>query len=157
MEERRVNGDRRQRNRRQEDRLVVYFTNRIPLRRVPGTLILGLTNLIAGLFVVDLGLFVDSFISVYLGRIMPVGIWGTLFLISGAFLVVSGFYRRWWVFNFGATLSLFLWGAVSISIFASWAANRASLSPIALAMAWWMLAGQVAMLIVPLYKKWEDL
>jgi hypothetical protein len=118
---------------------------------------LGITNLIAGLFVFDLVVFSETFISIYLDQIMPVKAWGLLFLFSGLTLTGATMYRRWWLFNVGAALSLFLWGAVTISIFASWLADRTSLSPIALALAWWMLAGQMSMLIVPLYKKWEDL
>jgi len=162
MEERRENGERRNgerrtRRRRKEDRMVLYFTNKIPLRRLPGIVVLGITNLIAGLFVFDVEVFSEAFIRVYLTSMVPLEVWSIFFFSSGLSLVFSGFYRRWWVFNIGATLSLFLWGAISTSIFVSLFTDRAEPSPITLAMAWWMLGGQVAMLIPPLYKKWEEL
>lgn len=157
MEERRVYRNRRQRNRRQEDRLAVYFTKQIPLRQVPGAVVLGITNLIAGLFVFDLILFSPSFVNVYLSSIIVLPVWSMFFFISGATLTASGFYKRWWLFNVGATMSMFLWGAISTSIFFSLFTDHADPSPIKLAMAWWMIAGQMVMLNPPLYKKREDL
>lgn len=157
MEKRRMQRDRRRKNRRQEDRVAIYMTNQMPLRRIPGTLALGITNIIAGLFAFNLNSFTDTFVSAYLTQIFPIGVWGVVFLASGFTLVGSTIYRRWWLFNIGAGMSLFLWAAVSFSIFASWFSGRTLLSPIALAMAFWMLVGQMTMLIVPLYRKWEDL
>lgn len=129
----------------------------IPRRRIPGTLALGTTNLIASLYIFRFTGTAPDVIGRYMSKYVPLDIWGVLVLFSGILLIMSTLYRRWDIFNVGAALSLFFWAVVVGSIFASWiTGNREALSSIALGMAWWMMFGQMAMLFAPLFNKWED-
>lgn len=144
--------ERRTHVRRSEDRLVVPRPY-IPTRRVPGTLALASTNFLAAYVGFDPELYADVEALRYVQRITPFSIWAIVFLLSGLLLLLSTITRRWFVFNAGAVLSLFLWATVVFSLFAVWLRGTL-VSPIGLAMAWWMLVGQITMLAVPLFKRW---
>ena len=118
-------------------------------RRVPGTAALALTNLIAGLLLFDIDQFSDVMILGYLTRAGGPYIWGALFMVAGLLLTVACVTRRWMPLNVGSVLSLFAWTATSLAIIAAWLTGT-RLSPVGLALAVWMVAGQATMLITPL-------
>jgi hypothetical protein len=123
---------------------------RLPLRRVPGTAALGATNGIAALIAIDSEAFSTVLSLAYLQRAAGERVWAAAFAASAVLLTAAVIGRRWWTLNVGASLSLFLWVATGMSIIATWASGEAPISSIALAMVWWMIAGQASMLIVPL-------
>ena len=145
--------ERRSRTRRTED--VVVIPLRIPSRRIPGTLALATTNLMASAIGYNSQSYMDIGVLRYVQRITPFPVWSGLFALSGSLLIAAVLTKRWSVFNVGAALSLFVWATVTLSIFAVWF-RGGTLSPIGLAMAWWMLIGQVSMLATPLVNKWGD-
>lgn len=126
-------------------------------RRVPGTAALAATNLIAGLIVFDIDAFVDVLVLDYLGRAGGPVFWGAFFLVAGLFLGASCIRRKWWLLNVGSTVSLFAWTATCLAIVAAWFTGTAGLSPVGLALAFWMVAGQGSMLITPLVARGRGL
>lgn len=123
---------------------------RFTSRRVPGTAVLGVTNLIAAQILLTGDTFVEAEALVYLRQIGSEFAWGASFAMSAVLLLVACFNRRWSLLNAGSVISLFVWTAAGVSLFAAWLTGNALLSPIALALAFWMVAGQAAMLVVPL-------
>jgi hypothetical protein len=123
---------------------------RMPWRRIPGTTALATTNLIAAGLILDVGIFTSVSALAYLHRVVDAAVWASLFAISAGMLIAAVIWRRWWALNIGAALSLGLWTATGISVVAAWVTGSTVVSPIALALVWWMLAGQASMLIVPL-------
>lgn len=124
--------------------------HRFHWRRVPGTAALAVTNLIAALVLVDASAFNDATALVFVRTFGGPNIWGFWFATAGVLLTVAALSRRWWALNVGSVISLFAWSAVCVAVVAATVVGEASLSPVALALAWWMFAGQVAMLIAPL-------
>ena len=123
---------------------------RMAWRRVPGTAALAGTNLMAAGLLVDVGSFDASSVHIIARTLMPAEAWGALFLLSGVCLVVAAITRRLGWLNAGSVISLFAWTAISLSTFAAWLGGDVPLSPVAGALVVWMVAGQAAMLIVPL-------
>lgn len=123
---------------------------RFTKRRVPGTAVLGITNLIAAQILLVGDVFGGAEALVYLRQIGSEFVWGASFAMSSALLLAACFTRRWALLNAGSVISLFVWTAVGVSLFAAWLSGNALLSPIALALAFWMVGGQAAMLVVPL-------
>jgi len=126
------------------------MAQRFAVRRIPGTAILAITNLIAATLLVNPDRFGEVAALTYVRMLGGDHVWGFWFLAGGLFLTVASFTRRWWLLNVGSVISLFAWTAVAFSLMASAVTGQADLSPIAIALAWWMFAGQIAMLIVPL-------
>jgi len=123
---------------------------RMPPRRIPGTAVLAITNLIAATTIIYHDWYGDVQALIYLTAWAPPIVMNSLFLFAGMLLTAAVITRRWWVLNVGAGLSLFVWTATAGAILATWALTEGSYSPIALALAWWMAAGQAAMLFSPL-------
>lgn len=124
--------------------------DRMPPRRAPGTTVLAITNLIAATTIINHDWYGGVQALQYLTVWVPPIVLNSLFLFAGLFLTAAVITRRWWVFNVGAGLSLFVWTATAGSIVFSWALTEGSYSPIAVALAWWMAAGQAVMLFAPL-------
>lgn len=119
-------------------------------RRIPGTSSLAITNLLAsGLLVTEYDFNIVA-VHTVARTLMPTWIWGLLFLLSGLTLVVAVASRRWIWLNIGSAISIFTWTAMCLSALASWITGAVDLSPIAASLFFWMLSGQVAMLITPL-------
>ena len=141
--------ERRQHTRRAEDRLV--RPGRMPTRRVLGTAALAVTNLIAATIALDPTSWTTIVALRHMGGDRTGVLWAGLFAASGLLLAAACVWRRWWQLNVGGVISLFVWTLVSVSIILVWAFNGGSrISPIAIAMAWWMPAGQATMLMTPL-------
>ena len=141
--------ERRQHTRRAEDRPA--RPGRMPVRRRPGTAALAATNLIAATIALDPTSWTTIIALRYMGGDRTGVLWAGLFAASGLLLFAACVWRRWWQLNVGGVISLFVWTVVSVSIILVWASNGGSrISPIAVAMAWWMPAGQATMLMTPL-------
>ena len=123
---------------------------RMHWRRIPGTVALAVTNALAALSGLDLSVFQQIMVLAYLDRYGGGAFWAGLFAASAVLLAVAAITRRWWPLNVGGALSLFAWTSTGAAIVATWAAGEAGISPIALAMVWWVLVGQATMLAVPL-------
>lgn len=122
-------------------------------RRVPGTLALALTNLIAAALVVFSTTFEVAPVTVKAAGVAPAWVWGVLFGISGAFLALSVVTRRWTHLNIGSALSLFLWTFMLSQVLLGWLTGHFTLSPVAVALMFWMFAGQATMLFAPLWAR----
>ena len=124
--------------------------DRFHWRRIPGTAALAITNLIAGMLVFDLAPFSDVVILAYIARFGGPQVWALFYLFAGVMLTVACATRRWVWLNMGSFVSLFVWTATSLAIATAWLTSPAGLSPVGLALAFWMVGGQAAMLITPL-------
>jgi hypothetical protein len=130
--------------------------SRFAARRIPGTAALTLTNLVAGLIVFNLARFNTEFVLSYLGTWAGPSVWGGVLLTSGLFLAGACVTRRWLLLNVGSVLSLFAWTAAALALLGAWLSDTVQLSPIALGLWVWMVAGQAAMLITPLTLRGRD-
>lgn len=119
-------------------------------RRIPGTAALAVTNAIAALSGLDLSVFQQIMVLAYLDRFGGGAFWAALFATSAILLAVAAITRRWSPLNIGGALSLFAWTSTGAAIIAVWASGEVGISPIALAMVWWTIVGQVTMLAIPL-------
>ena len=141
--------ERRQHTRRSEDQQIQ--PGRMPTRRIPGVAALAATNLIAATIALAPTSWTTIIALRYMGGATAGFVWATLFAAAGLLLSAACVWRRWWMLNVGGVISLFVWTVVSVSIILVWAFNGGSrISPIAIAMAWWMPAGQATMLMTPL-------
>lgn len=140
--------DRRHATRRAADR--DPRPGRMHWRRIPGTAVLAITNGIASLTLLDLDVFTDVLVLTYLASWGGASLWAGLYAASAALLTVAAVTRRWWPLNVGGVLSLFAWGTTGLAIVLLWGAGGPGISPIALAMVWWTIAGQATMLAVPM-------
>lgn len=126
---------------------------RMHWRRVPGTSALAITNGIAALSIFDFDVFTDVLVLSYLASWGGAALWASLYLTSAVLLTVAAITRRWLPLNIGSVLSLFAWSTTGLAIVLLWASGGSGISPIALAMVWWMVAGQATMLAVPLMSR----
>lgn len=117
-------------------------------RRVPGTLALAITNLIAAGMVVEHDAFGYSIDGVFGSYYLITN--GVLLLIAAFLLLIAAVTRRWLPLNLGSFLSLFVWSSISFRIIALWLAHEISLAPLEAALLFWMIIGQASMLFVPL-------
>lgn len=146
--------ERRKQVRREIDH--THVERRIPNRRVPGTAALATTNLLAGSIVFNYKAYESTQALLYLQKYVSLAVWGSLLFLSGLILLLSIVNRKWITLNIGACVSLFVWGTVALGMFMTWFRASSTLSPIAMALAWWMLTGQLAMLAAPLTVRWQD-
>lgn len=119
-------------------------------RRIPGTGALAITNLIAADLLFSPAQYEVSPVFTVARMIFPSEVWAFFFGLSGLFLLIAVLTRRWFWLNIGSVMSLFAWTAISVAAFSAWLLDDVQLSPIAGALFFWMIAGQAAMLIVPL-------
>lgn len=119
-------------------------------RRIPGTLALAMTNLLAAGLLLDSSVFDTSAVLIIARTVMSANMWGALFLLSGVTLLVATVNRKLLWLNIGSTISLFSWIAISLAGIMAWFFGEVELSPIAGGLFFWMMAGQAAMLVVPL-------
>lgn len=130
---------------------------RFRARRIPGTLSLAVTNLIASFVLVDQDAMNGQPIHEVAVNMAPPWLWGLLFLVSGVGLVVAACtLRRALLHGFGA-LSLLGWVGITVASFLSDLTDSSfQMSPLALALFVWMLLGPLAMLLVPLLVERHD-
>lgn len=126
---------------------------RMHWRRVPGTVTLAIANGIAGISLLDLDAFTDVLVIAYLSRWGGPDLWAGLHVVAAVLLTVAAITRRWWPLNVGGALSLFAWGTTGVAVVLLWASGGPGISPVALAMVWWMVVGQATMLAVPLIRR----
>lgn len=120
-------------------------------RRIPGTLALAITNLIAAFVLADQDSMRDQRVHRVAIDMAPPWLWGLLFLVAGVGLVAATLtLRRFLLHAFGA-LSLLGWVGITVAAMLSdLLDNSFEFSPLALALFVWMLLGPLAMLLVPL-------
>ena len=128
-------------------------SNRMHWRRIPGTLVLAITNFIASTIALSPDVFEHTPVLFYVGRIANSIIWGSLFLLSAIFLTLGALTRRWLPFNIGAAMSLGIWTAIGAAILLSGITGTAEFSVIATAIVFWIVGGQATMLVVPLVSR----
>jgi len=126
-------------------------------RRVPGTLALAITNLIGAALLFDITRYAGTPVLFYIHRFGGTAFWGAVFLLSGVFLLAAAVTRRWLPLNLGSFLSLFGWSATSIGVIMTGIIGSTTLSPVAYALAFWMVSGQATMLITPLVARGRGL
>ena len=122
-------------------------------RRIPGTLSLAITNLIAGLVAFFPPEDFEAGITAILAKYASAQVWGSAFLVSGVLLVIAAIIRRWGVLNVGSGLSLFMWLFVGGVFLQAWVTGTVAISPIALSLIFWIMVGQATMLFVPLWAR----
>ena len=122
---------------------------RMPTRRVPGTLVLAITNLIAFCVVFTPGAWSTVPALRYLNVPWLEVLLISMFLVSAILLFLSTVLRRWSLFNVGTVFSVFVWGNVCGSIFLTFLFND-GVSFIAVGMTFFVLAGQLSMALVPM-------
>lgn len=123
---------------------------RFAWRRIPGTAALASTNLMASGLLLESSVFSATPYLVYVRTVAPAWMWGVLFLLSGITLLIAALTRRLVWLNVGSVVSLFVWTAVCTAGIAAWITGQVTLSPVAGALYFWMMAGQAAMLFTPL-------
>ena len=119
-------------------------------RRIPGTVALATTNFIAGLLIFNKGAFESHLVTSAAAGVAPGGFYSTLFFLSAFTLLLATILRNWPLLNIGSGISLFVWTFICVSIFIAWASGTVTLTPLALALFFWMVIGQATMLFVPL-------
>lgn len=119
-------------------------------RRIPGTLALATTNLIAGLLILDKEAFETNIVTSSAASMAPPGFYASLFLMAASTLFLATIMRNWSLLNIGSGTSLFVWTFVSAAIVIAWASGTLILTPLALALLFWIVVGQATMLFVPL-------
>lgn len=120
-------------------------------RRIPGTLVLAITNIIASLLLWFPVEFERSALLQIPASLAPAWVWGLSFLLCGLSLLASTIWRRWVLLNIGSAMSLFLWTFMTTAVIIKVIFGSPMVSPVAFALFFWMFAGQVAMLFVPLW------
>lgn len=120
-------------------------------RRVPGTLTLAVTNLLASTILFDPTSMTASPVHQVALAIMPPPAWGVSFLVAGVGLVVAAITRLSFLLHVFGAVSIGAWVAMSSSaIISDIASPDVQLSGIAQALFVWMLFGPLAMILVPL-------
>ena len=121
-------------------------------RRIPGTLVLAATNLIAAWSWVDDTAFRTSPLFAVARDFAPLPVWVTLWVVSAIGLVVAVVRRSLVVLHVSAALSMAVWSAAVAGIFWATVVHGLSVSPVALALLFWMAAGQFSMFLAPLWR-----
>jgi len=122
-------------------------------RRIPGTLTLSITNLIAAGLLIFPETFETAPVNSYVAALAPGWAFGWAFFAAGFFLALSTVTRRWTHLNIGSGVSLFIWTFQTAGIVVAAVQGAVALSPIAYALLFWMSFGQATMLFVPLWAR----
>jgi hypothetical protein len=121
-------------------------------RRIPGTLALAGTNLIAAWSVIDDQAFRVSPLFSSARSLMPVWAWAALFALSAAGMIAAALARSLTLLHIFGGLSFCLWTIIITGIlWMKYVDRDLVVSPIALGLFFWALAGQASMLLAPLW------
>ena len=123
---------------------------RFGARRIPGTLALAITNLIAADALRSPSTLESSPIHAVNVELLPARVWGALWLIAGIGLIVAAITHRRHTLHLFGGLSLAVWSAISAGVITAWVTGQAHMTASGLALLWWMWAGVASMLLVPL-------
>ena len=123
---------------------------RFSTRRLPGTIALAITNLIAADVCRNPSALESSPIHVINVELLPARVWGALWLVAGIGLIVAAVTRRQHTLHLFGGLSLAVWSAISAGVITAWVTGQAHMTASGLALLWWMWAGVASMLLVPL-------
>jgi hypothetical protein len=120
-------------------------------RRIPGTLALALTNLIAAWSWFDDAGFRESSLFRVARDFAPLWVWVAAWTVSAVGLVVACCRRSLLILHLAAGLSMATWGAMVAGIFwAKWFDRSLMVTPIAQSLLAWMVLSQLAMFLAPL-------
>jgi hypothetical protein len=123
------------------------------VRRIPGTLALALTNLVAAWTFVDDQSFRTSALFQVARDTAPLWVWCLAWAGSALGLLVAIGRRSMTLLHVAAGVSFATWAALVIGIGYVGATNPdVTISPIAKAMFFWVLIGQAAMILAPLWR-----
>jgi len=137
-------------------------------RRIPGTLMLALTNLIASMLWFNQTIWNTSPVTQVPRDIAPLWVWTMAWLTSSLGLFFVVWLRMWnkplilpkqknpidllFMFHIFSLLSLFVWIVNSVGVLSDKFFGNLTLSPLAIALYVWVTFGQLAMIFGPLMR-----
>lgn len=124
-------------------------------RRIPGTLSLALTNVMASLVVLDLDRYQSSPILVGPREFLPWWAWFTLLMGSGLGLILAVAVRSLTILHVSAGVSLSTWLAQVATMIVAFALGKVDpliMSPLAWSLYAWIVTGQASMVLAPLWR-----
>jgi hypothetical protein len=128
------------------------------VRRVPGTLALAFTNLIAALSFVDSTAFGNAPLFETARDTAPLWVWAGAWFCSGLGLIVAALRRSLAWLHFSGGWSFAIWTAMTVGIaYGHFTDPAVDVSPVAAGLLWWVLVGQASMLIAPLWRPKSDI
>lgn len=125
------------------------------VRRIPGTLSLAATNVVASMVVVDQSRYQQSPVLVGAREFLPWQAWFALLFGSGVALVAAVVLRSLRVLHVAAAVSMGVWLAVVSTMIAAYLfgmIDPLTMSPLAWALYLWMILGQASMILAPVWR-----
>ena len=122
-------------------------------RRIPGTVTLAVTNLVAAWSFVDDSAWQTSGLFQVARDTAPLWVWCLAWLVSALGLLAAIARKSLPLFHTAAGLSITTWAALTTAVwYASIFDAEVTLSPIARGLFFWAIAGQCAMVLAPMIR-----